>query len=74
MQPITAFFGVFEQRAKQFRKSLKDELEKTKKDRRKDLIKGWIREIKEIEAMVKDAKDDCETTCQTTCPKCGHCF
>jgi len=70
----TAFFGVFEQRAKQFRNSLKDELSKTKKDRRKDLIKGWIKEIKEIEAMVKDAKDDCEVSCQTTCPKCGHCF
>ena len=69
-----AFFGVFEQRAKQFRKTLKEELSKTKKERRKDLIKGWIKEIKELETMVKKAEADCEATCQTTCPKCGHCF
>jgi len=74
MQPITAFFGVFEQRAKQFRKSLKDELEKTKSDRRKHLIKSWIKEIKELETMIHQAEETCETTCQTTCPKCGHCF
>lgn len=69
-----AFFGVFEQRAKLFRKTLKEELTKTKKERRKDQIKGWIKEIKDLETMIKKAEDECEATCQTTCPKCGHCF
>jgi hypothetical protein len=69
-----AFFGVFEQRAQQFRKSLKTELAKTKKERRKDQIKNWIKEIKDLETMIKKAEADCVETCQTTCPKCGHCF
>lgn len=69
-----AFFGVFEQRAKLYRKSLKEELAKTKKERRKDQIKKMIKEIKELETMIKKAEADCVETCQTTCPKCGHCF
>ena len=69
-----AFFCVFEQRAKLYRKSLKEELAKTKKERRKDQIKKMIKEIKELETMIKKAEADCVETCQTTCPKCGHCF
>lgn len=65
---IESFFGVFEQRAKQFRKSLKAELAKTKKERRKDLIKGWIKEIKDLENLVGDSDF------KAKCPNCGHRF
>lgn len=61
-KPITAFAGVFEQRLDLTKKSLKKELEKTKSDRRRDLIKKQIAEIKSLQHTLKDIK-----------PKCPHC-
>lgn len=59
---ITAFAGVFEQRLTLTKKSLKKELEKAKSERRRDLIKKMIREIKDLQDHLKDIK-----------PKCPHC-
>jgi predicted glycosyl hydrolase (DUF1957 family) len=59
---ITAFAGVFEQRLKLTEKSLKKELEKTKGERRREVIKNLIREIKSLKETLKEIK-----------PKCPHC-
>ena len=59
---ITAFAGVFEQRLTITKKSLKKELEKVKSDRRRELIKKMIREIKDLQEHLRDIK-----------PKCPHC-
>ena len=59
---ITAFAGVFEQRLNLTQKFLKKELEKTKGDRRREVIKNLIREIKGLKETLKEIK-----------PKCPHC-
>ena len=59
---ITAFAGVFEQKLKITEKSLKKELEKTKGERRREVIKNLIREIKGLKETLKEIK-----------PKCPHC-
>jgi hypothetical protein len=59
---ITAFAGVFEQRLKLTQRSLKKELEKTKGERRREVIKNLIREIKDLKTTLREIK-----------PKCPHC-
>ena len=59
---ITAFASVFEQRLAMSKKFLKKELEKVKGDRRRDLIKKQIAEIKSLQQTLKEIK-----------PKCPHC-
>jgi hypothetical protein len=59
---ITAFAEVFEQRLKITEKSLKKELEKTKGERRREVIKNLICEIKGLKETLKEIK-----------PKCRHC-
>jgi tRNA(Ile2) C34 agmatinyltransferase TiaS len=59
---ITAFAGVFEQRLDLTKKSLKQELEKAKGERRRDLIKKMIGEIKDLQQTLREIK-----------PRCPHC-
>ena len=61
---ITAFAGVFEQRLALTKRSLKKELEKEKSDRRRDIIKKMISEIRGLEEYLKDMR--------VKCPNCGH--
>ena len=60
------FLTVFEQRVHRLRKKLKDELEKGKKQRSKDIIKRTIHEIRNWERTVQKNRQK-----PPNCPHCG---
>ena len=62
---ITSFIGVFEDRLHAHKKELKIELEKAKSERRIAWMKDTIKEAKDLQKRVKEAKG------QEVCPHCG---
>tara|TARA_Y200000002_G_C22173184_1_gene451932 strand:+ start:31 stop:237 length:207 start_codon:yes stop_codon:yes gene_type:complete len=60
-----AFISVFKVRIDKLRKSIKEELEKTKSERRRDVLKSWIGDIKRLQKVIDEAKRE------NTCPHCG---
>jgi hypothetical protein len=61
-----AFIPVFKVRIKKLRKSITEELEKTKSERRKGALKGWIQDLRRLQATVTMADT------QNKCPHCGE--
>lgn len=62
---LTSFIGVFEDKLKMHKKEIKEELQKAKTERRKAWMKATLKEAKELQALVKEAKK------QEVCPHCG---
>ena len=60
-----AFISVFKVRIDKLKESIKDELKKTKSERRKDALKSWISDIKRLQKVIDEAKRE------NTCPHCG---
>ena len=64
---ITGFIPVFEQRLDKLKKSLKNELQRAKSERRKDVMKKLVKDAKSLQKTIKDAKKHNAKTC----PHCG---
>ena len=64
---ITSYLPIFRQKVDKIKKSLKDELARAKSDRRKDVIKSQIKELKSLKKTIKEAGGDDENKC----PHCG---
>lgn len=62
---ITAFVGIFEEKLSRLKKQLKQELERAKSDRRKDVIKNLIKEVKGLRKTLGKCKQE------KVCPHCG---
>lgn len=60
-----AFISVFKIRIDKLKQSIKLELEKTKSERRRDVLKSWIGDIKRLQKVIDEAKRE------NTCPHCG---
>ena len=64
---ITGFIPVFEERLQNIKKSLKNELQRAKSERRKDVMKTLVKDAKKLQKTIKDAKKHNAKTC----PHCG---
>ena len=60
-----AFISVFKVRIEKLKESIKEELKKTKSERRKNALKSWIGDIKRLQKVINEAKRE------NTCPHCG---
>lgn len=60
-----AFISVFKVRIDKLKGSIKEELSKTKSERRKNALKSWISDIKRLQKVIDEAKRE------NTCPHCG---
>ena len=60
-----AFISVFKVRIDKLKDSIKEELKKTKSERRRDALKSWISDIKRLQKVIDEAKRE------NTCPHCG---
>ena len=60
-----AFISVFKVRIDKLKESIKEELKKTKSERRKNALKSWISDIKRLQKVINEAKRE------NTCPHCG---
>ena len=60
-----AFISVFKLRVDKLKESIKEELKKTKSERRRDALKSWISDIKRLQKVIDEAKRE------NTCPHCG---
>ena len=60
-----AFISVFKVRIDKLKDSIKEELNKTKSERRRDALKSWISDIKRLQKVIDEAKRE------NTCPHCG---
>lgn len=60
-----AFISVFKVRIDKLKESIKEELKKTKSERRRDALKSWISDIKRLQKVIDEAKRE------NTCPHCG---
>jgi len=60
-----AFISVFQVRVDKLKESIKEELKKTKSERRRDALKSWISDIKRLQKVIDEAKRN------NTCPHCG---
>ena len=64
---ITGFIPVFEERLQNLKKSLKNELQRAKSERRKDVMKKLVKDAKSLQKTIKEAKKHNAKTC----PHCG---
>ena len=60
-----AFISVFKVRIDKLKESIKEELKKTKSERRRDALKSWISDIKRLQKVIDEAKRE------NTFPDCG---
>jgi hypothetical protein len=67
-KPIPNYLDVFETRIKTIREKLKKELEKSKSERSRILIKRLIKEHKNLSKAVKEVKEAYEKRC----PHCNN--
>ena len=68
MKPVTAFLAVFEQKLTKLKTSIKDEIQKPKKERSKDRLKRFLTETKELKKLIKELKG----SQSNHCPHCGE--
>ena len=64
---ITSFIPVFEERLSKLKNTLRIELERAKSERRKDVMKRFVKYAKSLQKTIKDAKKHNAKTC----PHCG---
>ena len=66
---ITSYRGVFAEKLAKQKESIKKELKRAKSDRRKDWLKGQLKETKKLRNILKDMEK--ESTSFSSCPHCG---
>ena len=64
---ITSFIPILEDKLTKIKNTLKNELQRAKSERRKDVMKRLVKYAKELEKTIKEAK----THNAKTCPHCG---
>jgi hypothetical protein len=64
---LSGFIEVFEGRLHKMRDQLKEELDKSKSERSRSLIKGLLRDYKKLNKFLKEVKQDHSKKC----PHCG---
>lgn len=64
---ITSYLPIFQQKVDKIKQSLKNELALAKSDRRKEVIKSQIKELKSLKKTIKEAGGKNERKC----PHCG---
>ena len=64
---ITSYLPIFKQKIDKIKQSLKKELALAKSERRKEIIKSQIKEIKSLQKTIKEAGGEDENKC----PHCG---
>ena len=64
---ITSFIPVFEERLSKLKNTLKNELERAKSDRRKDVMKRWVKDAKSLQKTINEVKKQNAKIC----PHCG---
>jgi len=64
---ITAFISVFEERLDKLKKSLKNELQLAKSERRKDVMKRLVKDAKSLQKTINGVKKENAKVC----PHCG---
>ena len=64
---ITGFIPVFEERLEILKKSLKNELQRAKSDRRKDVMKTLVKDAKKLQKTINEVKKENAKIC----PHCG---
>ena len=67
-QVITAFYGVFEEKLNKMKKEIKNELQRSRSERRKDWLKAQLKEAKSMRDHLKTMKKEMRTE---ECPHCG---
>ena len=64
---ITSFIPILDDKLTKIKKTLKNELQLAKSERRKDVMKRLVKDAKSLQKTIKDAKKyDAKT-----CPHCG---
>ena len=64
---ITGFIPVFEERLEILKKSLKNELQRAKSERRKDVMKTLVKDAKKLQKTINEVKKENAKIC----PHCG---
>ena len=64
---ITSFIPVFEERLSKLKNTLKNELERAKSDRRKDVMKRLVKDAKSLQKTINKVKKENAKIC----PHCG---
>ena len=64
---ITSFIPVFEERLSKLKNTLKNELERAKSDRRKDVMKRLVKDAKSLQKTINEVKKENAQVC----PHCG---
>ena len=64
---ITSFIPILEDKLTKIKKTLKNELQLAKSERRKELMKRLVKDAKSLQKTIKDAKKHNAKTC----PHCG---
>ena len=64
---ITSIIPILEDKLTKIKKTLKNELQLAKSDRRKDVMKRLVKDAKSLQKTIKDAKK----YNVKTCPHCG---
>jgi len=67
----TGFYQVFKGKLDKMKKSLKEELEKAKSERRRDWLKGQVKECKRLQKLVNEMEEHMDLP-KTCCPHCGE--
>ena len=63
---ITSFIPVFQERLDKLKNTLKNELQRAKSERRKDVMKTLIKDAKKLQKTIKQVKKE-------NIVKCPHC-
>ena len=64
---ITSFIPILEDKLTKIKKTLKSELQLAKSERRKDVMKKFVKDAKSLQKTIKEAKKHNAKTC----PHCG---
>ena len=63
---ITSFIPVFQERLDKLKNTLKNELQRAKSERRKDVMKTLVKDAKKLQKTIKEVKKE-------NIVKCPHC-
>lgn len=63
----TGFYQVFKDKLDKLKKGLKEELEKTKSERRRDWLKAQVKECKRLQKLVNQMEEHMDLP-KTDCP------
>jgi hypothetical protein len=63
---ITSFIPVFQERLDKLKNTLKNELQRAKSERRKDVMKKLVKDAKSLQKTIKEVKKE-------NIVKCPHC-